>query len=116
MASILIVGDDIALVQSQTELLERAGHRVEAAGNPFQARERLAGAACDFVLIDVRRPDGGMGLLIEQTRAAWPQCKVIAMVRPVDPHHSKVHKMGLWTPDLELTHPITPDDLLAALS
>lgn len=115
MASILIVGDDIALLQSQAKLLEEADHRVEIAETSFQARERLAGPACDFILIDLRSPDGGMGLLIEQARAAWG-CKVIAMVQNSEPQRSKIHEMGLWTPDLELVHPVEPADLLKALS
>lgn len=116
MASILIVGDDLALMQSQEKLLLKEGHRVETARDMFQARERLAGPPCDFVLIDVRSPDGGMGLLIEQARAAWEGCKVIAMLQRPDQGRGKVQEMGLWTPDRELIHPVAPADLLAALS
>src|SRR5690625_4459214 len=102
MASILIVGDDLALIQSQETLLMDAGHHVEVARDMFRAQERLSGPPCDFVLIDMRSPDGGMGLLIEQGRAAWKGCKVIAMLRRKKQPRSKVHEMGLWTPDREL--------------
>ena len=116
MASILIVGDDVALMQSQEKLLMDAGHQVEIARDMFRARERFSGPACDFVLIDVHSPDGGMGLLIEQARAAWEGCKVIAMLQRSDQQRSKVHEMGLWTPDRELIHPVGPAELLGALS
>lgn len=116
MARILIVGDNAALVQAQTDLLEKAGHRVEAASDTFRARDRLSGEACDFVVIDVRSPDGGMGLLIEQARAAWPGCVVVAQVLRADLRRTKVHEMGLWTPDAALIHPVSAEDLLGTVT
>lgn len=116
MASILIVSLDYALSQAQAGLLENAGHQVEITPSPFHARNRLSGEACQIVLIDVRSPDGGMGLLIEQAHAAWPGCAVIALVRCGDLRRSKVHEMGLWTPDASLVHPFSPDDLLGTVA
>src|SRR5690625_2137693 len=116
MASIQIVGDDVALMQLQEKLLIDAGHQIEIAPDMFQAQERLSGPPCDFVLIDVGSPDGGMALLIEQARAAWEGCRIIAMLRHSDQQRSKVHEMGLWTPDRELIHPVEPDELLRALN
>jgi DNA-binding NtrC family response regulator len=111
MASILIVGDDFPVVQAQAGRLHSGGHLVEVAQDIFRARDRLSGEPCDLVIIDVRLPDGGMGLLIEQARAAWPGCAVVALVQRADLRHSKVHEMGLWTPDAVLVHPVSTDDL-----
>ena len=111
MSRILLVGDDAALVHSHTRALGDAGHRVELAPDVFPARDRLSGDACDVVVIDVRSPDGGLGLLIEQARAAWPDCTIVALVQRADVQRSKVHQMGLWTPDLVLVLPVSGAEL-----
>lgn len=116
MSSILIVSEDACLLHAQTGSLERAGHLVELAPDVFRARDRLSGEACEIVVIDVRSPDGGMGLLIEQTRAAWPGCGVIALVERPDLGRTKVHQMGLWTPDVVLVHPIGGERLMRAVT
>lgn len=116
MASILIVAEDPRVLHAQTGWLDRAGHAVELAPDVFRARDRLSGERCDVVVIDVRSPDGGMGLLIEQARAAWPGCAVVAQVERPDVKRTKVHEMGLWTPDVMLVHPVTERRLLGALA
>lgn len=116
MFSILFVGEDTCLAQSCALWLNAAGHAVETATNIFRARDRLCGEACDVAVIDVRSPDGGMGLLIEQARAAWPGCRVIALVPPAGFSRSKVHEMGLWTPDSVLVHPIGEAALVSAIA
>ncbi len=112
MCSILIVCEDACLLHAQAGRLDRAGHRVELAPDVFRARDRLSGDPCDVVVIDVRSPDGGMGLLIEQARAAWPGCAVMALVERPDVKRSKVHEMGLWTPDATLVHPVPGERLV----
>lgn len=116
MLSILIVAEDPCLLHAQAGWLDRAGHAVELAPNVFRARDRLSGEPCNVVVIDVRSPDGGMGLLIEQARAAWPGCAVVALVERPDVKKTKVHEMGLWTPDVMLVHPVTEKRLLRAVA
>lgn len=116
MPSILIVAEDPRLLHAQAGCLDRAGHAVELAPDVFRARDRLSGEPCDIVVIDVRSPDGGMGLLIEQARAAWPGCAVVALVERPDVKKTKVHQMGLWTPDVMLVHPVTEKRLLQAVA
>ena len=115
MSRILLVGDDAPLLHSHSRALGDAGHRVELAPDVFRARDRLSGDACDLVVIDIRSPDGGLGLLIEQARAAWTDCRVVALVHRADIHRSKVHQMGLWTPDLVLVLPISGGELARAI-
>lgn len=116
MSSILIVAEDPFLLHAQAGWLDRAGHRVEMAPDVFRARDRLSGDPCAMIVIDVRSPDGGMGLLIEQARAAWPSCVVVALVERPDVKKTKVHQMGLWTPDVMLVHPVTEQRLLGAVA
>lgn len=115
MSSILFVSDDAPLVQSHARLLGDAGHAVEIAPDVFCARDRLSGEPCELVVIDVRSPDGGMGLLIEQARAAWPGCAVVALVQRPDVRRTKVHEMGLWTPDAVLVRPVSGEALVGAV-
>lgn len=112
MFRILIVGDDAPLVHSYARSLDDAGHRVELAPDVLRARDRLSGEPCEVVVIDVGSPDGGLGLLIEQARAAWPGCAVVALVRRTDIDRSKVHQMGLWTPDEMLVLPVSGGEVV----
>ena len=115
MLRVLIVGDDSSLLHMHAGPLDKAGHRVEIAADVFRARERLSGDPCDVVVIDARSPDGGTGLLIEQARAAWG-CSVVALVQRPDLRRTKVHEMGLWTPDAMLVHPVARDELVCAVA
>lgn len=115
MPLVLIVGDDLTVLQRFAAPLRGAGHEVEVTADAFRARERLSGAPCDVVVIDARSPDGGTGLLIEQARAAWPGCAVVALVDRPDLRRTKVHEMGLWTPDAVLVHPVPAEELLGTV-
>jgi CheY-like chemotaxis protein len=55
-ALILIVEDNEANRLLAGAVLERAGHRVEMAGNAQEALDRLATASPDLILMDVQMP------------------------------------------------------------
>ena len=88
MASILIVDDEPNILASLKAALGREGYAVEGAADVAAARALLA-EAFDFVLLDVRLPDGdGVDLLAEIMRAS-PESVVIMMsfqarCRPTD--------------------------------
>ncbi|MEM7422191.1 MAG: hypothetical protein AAF334_00630 [Pseudomonadota bacterium] len=70
----------------------------------------------DIMIVDVARPNQGEALLIAQARAEWPSAKVIAAVSSYKFRSSAVYKMGLWSPDYLLVHPVSARVLQATVS
>jgi len=65
--SVLIVEDDEDFRASVASLVSRDGYRTREAGTLARAREALAEAAADVVLLDLRLPDGnGLDLLSDE--------------------------------------------------
>ncbi len=121
MASILIFDDETKLANQNAVVLQAAGHTVEVFSSPHKVRERLTGPACDLMLLRVERADDGAGLLIPQARAAWSDCRIVVLSSSEEFRGSKLHEMGLWTPDLVLQTPVgarklrkTVNEMLAA--
>jgi len=78
MPTLLIVDDEANIRSSLDGALSREGYQVDTAATLAAARARLA-EACDFVLLDVRLPDGsGVDLLAEIKHTA-PDTIVIMM-------------------------------------
>ena len=78
MPTLLIVDDETNIRSSLHDALSREGYQVDSAATLAEARARLD-EACDFVLLDVRLPDGsGVDLLAEIKHAA-PETVVIMM-------------------------------------
>jgi DNA-binding NtrC family response regulator len=78
MPSVLIVDDEPNIRSSLEGALGREGYQVESAGDLAAARTRL-GESFDFVLLDVRLPDGsGVDLLAEIAQNA-PDAVVVMM-------------------------------------
>src|SRR5229473_381453 len=78
MPSLLIVDDEPNILSSLESALGREGYQVESAATLADARARLR-EAYDFVLLDVRLPDGsGLDLLAEIT-SHTPETTVIMM-------------------------------------
>lgn len=116
MVRILIASDETALVRRHVDTLEKTGHHVEQVASLREARERLSGQPCDIVIIDICTPDGGAGLLIEQSRAAWPGSAVLVLIGKIDLRRTKIYQMGLWTPDATLTRPFSGEELVATVT
>jgi two-component system response regulator AtoC len=69
--TVLIVEDDEDFRSSVASLVARAGYRTHEAGSLARARDALAQAAPDVVLLDLRLPDGdGLDLLTDEDLAA----------------------------------------------
>ena len=81
----LVVDDDVAFRESLSMLVSREGFDVREAGDLAQARERLAGAVPDVVLVDRGLPDGdGIQLLHDDGVAAESEFIVITGNASVD--------------------------------
>jgi PAS domain S-box-containing protein len=69
---ILVVDDEEEIADMIGEMLRAAGHRVEAVGNGREALDRLAAAAFDLVLSDLRMPVLDGPSLHAELRARYP--------------------------------------------
>jgi two-component system nitrogen regulation response regulator NtrX len=78
MPTVLIVDDEANIRSSLAGALEREGHQVESAATLADARAKL-GEAYDFVLLDVRLPDGSGLDLLAEIATATPETVVIMM-------------------------------------
>jgi DNA-binding NtrC family response regulator len=74
--SALVIDDDREFRESMALLVEREGFAVRQAGSLASARERLAEAPADFVLVDLSLPDGD-GLELAADDAAAPSAFVV---------------------------------------
>ena len=76
---ILVVEDNLQVVTSVTENIERWGHRVETAGTGEDALERVRQKRFDLVLLDIFLPDCKGHELIPQLKEIWPETGVVTM-------------------------------------
>jgi CheY-like chemotaxis protein len=81
MAHVLVVDDDPWSRHIVMRLLERRGHRVEAAADMREARAQLAQtqAELELVLLDINLPGGSGELLLQEIRARDRALPVIAV-------------------------------------
>ena len=79
MARILVVDDEGELRVSVARILRRAGHDVDTAGTGELARSRLERAVYDLVITDCKLPDTDGIELLQRTRAAQPDAKVLTI-------------------------------------
>ena len=108
MADVVFIGANLARADAYGLALSEAGHEVEVFSDPVTARQRLGGEAADLAVIEVTSADGGPGLLVGQTRAAWPECRILALTALHEAETSKLSEMGLWNPDLSLPVGVPP--------
>jgi two-component system nitrogen regulation response regulator NtrX len=78
MPSLLIVDDEAQIRSSLAGALTREGHHVETAASIGEARTKLR-EAFDFVLLDVRLPDGSGIDLLAEIVAGTPETVTIMM-------------------------------------
>ena len=115
MADIVIIGENLARADAYGLALSDAGHEVEIFSDQAVARARLGRDPAQIAVIEVASTDGGPGLLVSQTKSAWPECLVIALTSSRDVETSKLREMGLWEPDLSLALPVAPARLVQAV-
>ncbi len=111
MTHILVVSEAPGQADAFALVLAEKGFDVEATRSTDVARERLGETAPDIVVIDVASPDSSTGMLVGQARAAWPDVMIVALTSFNNTRHSALSKMGLWAPDVTLSHPVSPERL-----
>src|SRR5215469_12666091 len=86
MCRILVADDDQQQLNLRKRLLERAGHEVDLALNPFETMRQVSRGCADLVIMDLRfpnasgEPDSAEGLaLIRRIRAAGSAVPVIVL-------------------------------------
>lgn len=115
MASILIVGDARSN-SAWCDILRLEGHSVEVCENSIEFQSRFATDPVDIFIIEVTHADWGEAMLIPQIRAAWPNCRIVAVASSYAFRSSAVYQMGLWTPDQLLIKPVNMRVLCATIS
>src|ERR671919_3136035 len=79
MASILVVDDDVSVRRTTALLLRIRGHQVSEADGVASAVRELSQAAPDFVVTDLKMPDGGGLEVVRAARARRPDAGVIGL-------------------------------------
>ena len=105
MSKIAIIADP-TLSTTWARTLRADGHDVDVIEHSFDYQELLSGDPRDIVIFDVANPNFGETMLIPQVRAAWPDCKTIAVVSSYTFRSSAIYEMGLWSPDQLLIKPV----------
>ena len=113
MSLVLVISETPSRADSYALALADSGLEVEVLTNIDTARDRLGETPAHLVIVDVTSPDAPPGLFVGQAKVAWPDSTVVALTGPVNMACSAVKRMGLWTPDVELRHPVGPARLVA---
>lgn len=114
MVTIVLFDESAARSDAFGLALNAAGYEVEVMSDLIQARSRLEEAPAGLMIVGVSSTDGGPGHLVGQCRAAWPDCRIIALMARANAETSILSQMGLWQPDMTLTRPVSPDRLVRA--
>jgi PAS domain S-box-containing protein len=110
---ILVVDDEPEIADMLAEMLRTAGHGVETAGNGRQALDRLAAAAFDLVLSDLRMPVMDGPSLHNEIKARHPaMADRIAFVTG-DTLSPRLRRFLVETAVPCLEKPFTADEVLA---
>lgn len=112
MSHIAVIADP-SLAACWARELQADGHEVRCHWGTDSAETLFAGDYPEIIVIDIENPRWSESMLIPQSHAQWPTCKVIAVVSSYDFRNSAVYEMGLWEPDQLLMQPLAPR-LLAA--
>lgn len=97
--AVLVVDDEALIRWSLSEGLSDGGYMVRVAGSGAEAREALAAAAGEplVVLLDLRLPDVADLSLLEEIRRTRPDVPVIMMTAHGTPDDARRAKeLGAW--------------------
>lgn len=114
--SLISVIAEPSLAMPWAKELEADGHVIQCHWGPTSAETLFAGESPEIVIVDIEHPEWPESLLIPQSRATWPACKVIAVVSSYAFRTSAVYEMGLWKPDQLLLKPLAPRLLSATVT
>src|SRR5918993_663597 len=79
MSKILVVDDEVMLRRTLRNMLERAGHVVDEAGDGNQALSRFRTDKPDLILMDIIMPDREGVETVGELRRLDPDIPIIAM-------------------------------------
>jgi DNA-binding response OmpR family regulator len=114
-ASILVVDDHVAVLESMTVTLEADGYQVLTAVDGVEALSILEGQPVDLILADIAMPRMNGYQLLERIRAnpEWVSIPFLFLTaRAMDSDVRYGKELGV---DDYLTKPIEPEDALAAV-
>ncbi len=110
---ILIIDDDIVLAQEMGTFLSANGYQVESVDTLSRAREKLTQFTPEFVLLDLKLPDGTGLEILPEIREKFPESTVILLSGYGSiPEVVTAIKQGA---EDFLTKPVEPDHLLLKL-
>ena len=78
-ASLLLVDDDEAFVRRLARAMDKRGFRTDVATSTREAREKLAGAAPAYAVVDLRLGDGSGLDVVEALRARRPDARAVIL-------------------------------------
>lgn len=113
MPSILIIEDDLTFSLMLTTWLGKKGFDVAAVSSVAEARRRVASAAYDLIISDLRLPDGDGIDLLKWLKANYPAVPLIMMTSYAE-IQTAVQAMKLGAADY-IAKPLNPEDLLAKI-
>lgn len=80
MATILLIDDDVDLVEANRLVLAARGHTVLTAGSAKEARQALATAQPDLIVLDIMMESDSAGIdLARDIHQGWPAVPVIML-------------------------------------
>lgn len=115
MASILIVGESTTTT-GLVSALKCDGHDLDILPHFLDFTEMTEGLSVDIMIVDIANPDSGEAMPIPHARAAWPDCKILAITSGYSFRSSAFYQMGLWSPDQLLLKPVNLRILAATVS
>jgi DNA-binding NtrC family response regulator len=78
-ANILVVDDEVNIRGALVTLLQKKGHDVRGVGTGEDALERLAIAAAELVITDLKMPGMGGMEFLRRLKDKWPDTEVVVM-------------------------------------
>jgi two-component system, NtrC family, response regulator len=97
MARILVIDDDEMVQAMLSEMVERMGHRVSAAGTLKEGYRKASSENVDLVFLDIRMPDGNGLDFLPKFRELPSQPEVIIITGLGDPDGAELAiKNGAW--------------------
>jgi two-component system, chemotaxis family, chemotaxis protein CheY len=117
VASVLIIDDDTSIRKVLRTALERAGHRVDEAGNGAEGMQRYRTAPADLVITDLFMPDQDGIETIQELRAGYPNARILAISGgAVGTTTGTLTDAMLFGADATLAKPFTMQQLTSAVA
>ena len=117
MATIMIVDDHADLLESMSEALEFAGHKVVTACNGSQALHLVSSSVFDLIITDLIMPEKEGLETIRELRRHYPSLRIIAMSGSLGRHREcMLHMANLFGAVQTLDKPFSEQVLLTTVT